>query len=923
MRFSIRGWLACAVAALVFPVRATDRTWNGNIFGNQYTNSANWSGFIAPSGSGDRAFFTNSAAIYSTVTFDSNPTIGTAVVSGNNTAGNYNFVESGDRTWTITDQFQINNNTGLTNASIAGLTVNAGSVTLLGINTLSLNSAAVLSSTGSLQLGLSTINIDSTSRLTAGSIHSAGGGRINASGTLAMLGSSTFNFSTITLNSAGTISLSAATLNLGAGGFLQLNRDWHVRDNSTLRVVDGGDAYVGSGQYLDVGFSSTGTLRVDGAGSTIIGDPGSIGAYWGVGGNAVVSFTNGGAGTFTYLDIGTSDGQAAVDVFSSSTLRVGTVVLGGTVNSAVVKVAGGTMTLGACTINPGGRIQIGDDTNPGTLNLNDSLTINAGGMVQLRAPIVSQLNIASGKSININGGSLHLMTGHSLSPGATISIAGGTLQADSFLNIGANGAGTLLASGTMSMVTVAGLSEIGKNTHAGTVIFKNGAAGTFSNGVILGSNGTGRLDLFTEVPQVVSTTVTFSGGTSYVRLSGSQLNIGTLGALNLNENLTVELGGQLNFGAGATALNVASGKRILITNGGVANFNQDYGVSAGSGFLVSNGTLNANDNYFDIGNGGAGTLSVSGSSARMMSGNLSYWGYDTGGNATIDFSDSSVGTLSELQLGHAGGQGVLNVNSGAILNLTDHGTFGGGSSPHSATVNITSASFLSNGTANFLDGSTLTLNSGTANFNHLKVESGARLNYIDGLMTASTLTMTGGEIILGGAPIVALGVGTLNLSGGTIDIQGDGMVVNTLHTPLSTLRGYLAAGRIKDSSADGIHVKLAYQMNPGIPDFYGVPADANSAFIARGVVGDTDLDYKVTTVDFNNLAGHFGTGSNNFWEDGDFDYNGLVNSLDFTALAGNYGYNLFPAPTLGSVVPEPVGIGAGLCGMLLLNRRRS
>lgn len=74
--------------------------------------------------------------------------------------------------------------------------------------------------------------------------------------------------------------------------------------------------------------------------------------------------------------------------------------------------------------------------------------------------------------------------------------------------------------------------------------------------------------------------------------------------------------------------------------------------------------------------------------------------------------------------------------------------------------------------------------------------------------------------------------------------------------------------------------------------------DTSSVYVVSGTLstfnvhvmlsGDANADHKVTTVDFNILAGNFSKRGRGFYE-GDWSYDGIVDSVDFALLAGNYG----------------------------------
>jgi len=116
---------------------------------------------------------------------------------------------------------------------------------------------------------------------------------------------------------------------------------------------------------------------------------------------------------------------------------------------------------------------------------------------------------------------------------------------------------------------------------------------------------------------------------------------------------------------------------------------------------------------------------------------------------------------------------------------------------------------------------------------------------------------------------------------------------------------------------------LGYADNTAIGKTTFAGQNANgSVIVAFTAAGDTNLDGKVNTIDFNHLAGSFGLG-NQFWINGDFNYDGTVSSVDFGILSGNFGVTV-PAggPGLGQVVPEPTLASCLLTLGLLIRRRQ-
>jgi len=173
----------------------------------------------------------------------------------------------------------------------------------------------------------------------------------------------------------------------------------------------------------------------------------------------------------------------------------------------------------------------------------------------------------------------------------------------------------------------------------------------------------------------------------------------------------------------------------------------------------------------------------------------------------------------------------------------------------------------------------------------------------------------------------------INLNGGLIDDYTGG-------TPISTIRGYLLAGRngglgglwkgvgINSSTAAANSTKFAVGYADantiGSPaTFMGQSIDNTSVLARLSYNGDANLDGKVNALDFNALASNFGkTPGNDVWVQGDFNYDGSVDTSDFTLLASNFGQPALAAPSLGAVVPEPVSLAALAVVCHLSSRRR-
>lgn len=215
----------------------------------------------------------------------------------------------------------------------------------------------------------------------------------------------------------------------------------------------------------------------------------------------------------------------------------------------------------------------------------------------------------------------------------------------------------------------------------------------------------------------------------------------------------------------------------------------------------------------------------------------------------------------------------------------------------------------------------------------------------DGILTAGkiavgTVNIAAGTLQLqsnGGASGVAeVSVGTFS-GAGRLDVTNNGVVINytSPDDPTPAARIALTSGYaggawnglgIMSSIAGGttgFGVGYAKASEMGVSVVFGsINVDPDTLIIRQTYNGDSNLDGKVNTLDFNHLAGGFGSVSPD-WIDGDYDYDNDVDSIDFNALAGNYGKSLpVVAPGLGSVVPEPASLGVLTLAGALLNRRR-
>lgn len=259
---------------------------------------------------------------------------------------------------------------------------------------------------------------------------------------------------------------------------------------------------------------------------------------------------------------------------------------------------------------------------------------------------------------------------------------------------------------------------------------------------------------------------------------------------------------------------------------------------------------------------------------------------------------------------------------GTTLTLANGSTFaklGGGSVEINApVVSSTNAHFQVNAgllKTNVDLNSALDVNGGSAtlesnqHLTSLSIASGGTVTLSDALTTRVLKT---GPISISGQ---------LEIADNTVIVDHSGA------SPIASIRSALAAGSLTSSATIGRPdraIGYAEAASIGSPStFFGESIDNTSLLLCYTLAGDSNLDGKVNTVDFNNLAGAFGA-SNSFWIDGDFSYDGQVSSIDFNTLAQNYGSYMTlsaPLPNLGTIVPEPASVSMLLGSALLLRRR--
>lgn len=462
--------------------------------------------------------------------------------------------------------------------------------------------------------------------------------------------------------------------------------------SGTFSITNGG---VATGGRLYIGYEggTTGTVTVDGAGSSWNAGTGtkgtiSVGNY----GDGTMTLSNGGYVRGSNIYTGNYAGSTGVTTITGisgtkrSTLVATSYLFIGDNNDTVDK---GVTLLpagkGTVTVANGGLIQsvggsIGGRTGTGHATITGVNGTQASewkmtGAFTVGATSTGTLDILNGGSVSNGPGSI----GSSAGSNGTVTVSGvngakpSTWVSSSVLYVGSQGSGTLnvlagakVSAGSVSIAVLAG--SVGTATVSGT-----GSTLTTADSVAIGSNSGS-----TGVLTVSNDGVINAGSTS--AYTGAALNIGgTVGGPaaasgTLNSPTLSLQGGALNFnhtGSAYTLATAISGTIAGRVNQVAGNTNLT-GASAGfrgttnvtGGKLSVNGTLGSATSVLNVSNGatlaGAGTI---GGSVAVGDGHLSPG--NSPGTLTINGNLAlSSGSQLDYELGAA------NVAGGALNDLT-------------------------------------------------------------------------------------------------------------------------------------------------------------------------------------------------------------------------------------------------------------
>ena len=697
---------------------------------------------------------------------------------------------------------------------------------------------------------------------------------------------------TVIGNTTDSMTFGATIVGAASAGFLQLGE---TTQNGLSSGIAPGHFTTGS---LLVGQSADGTGTVSVLGSLTIGSS-TIGEL--------------GQGTLFLDSLSTTNVSGPMVIADGAASQGTLIVSGGTPTSSFPN--GGTATLNAAgqqiTVgNAGsGTMRIGfASVTLGTLQIG-SITGGSGFVSQGAGTLFSSVTVSTIHVGNPGGGS------------GTYQISAGTLNAGS-IDISSNGVFVYLNGVINGAIGVnGGLFDLAGPLASGNVTVNYGPNSSVflprGNLVPLGGNGFG---LF--------------AGAGTLNNTGSLSGIGTLlsNETLVNNGTLSSSGGDLVILAGATLSNGSSG---LLRNAPASNFR----------IQTTNFT---NQGNIEVNAGGAmqmaTDLSIPAAHAMTMKGGL----FTNGGQVTIATGATLAG-FGQIDSNFVNHGSATFAGSMLVLgNLTNDGTVTARDSTSIVygSVSNTGSIVVQNGTIVFENSlSSPALGGAVDGAGLVNVNSDGRL--LAGYIRQTSMNITGAPLDPAVGTIRERSAGgdvsrlsNLGITSGKLDLADTGLIVDYTNTsPINTIRNYLVAGRdggdwqgLGLTSSDAAAVAadstnlhktalgFAEASALGINSFLGQSVGATDVVVRYTFNGDANLDGTVSTSDFVRLVNGFAH-PNAFWSDGDFNFDGVVNALDFNALASNFGSTL-PAPSLGTLVPEPAFFGVVIAITSLTRRRR-
>ena len=677
--------------------------------------------------------------------------------------------------------------TGATGALIVGHTAN-GRLVILNGSTLTSNSNVQIGNvagvtgiftvdgSGSSFAGSNTITIGDSG---TGTLSVIGGAAV--SGVTYIIGNSSTGVGTVTVDGVGSSVTGTGVMAVGSAGI------------GTLSITNGADVVTSSSVVVGNVAGSTGTITVDGVGSTLTG---TSGLTVGVAGTGSLAISNGAAvasgGTTTFGSSAGSIGTVTVDGSGSTLTNSGLLV--GNAGSSTLSITnngavnGATVILGAAS---GG---------------NGTVVVDGSGSSMTGTGTLVVGHVATGNLVVTNGADVSFGTGMQISnlAGATGTVTvdgtGSTLaMGTGGLWVGRSGLGTLTLSNGAAL-TSNGTDIASSATSGGSsVVVQSGATWIDTAGISIGSDSAGHVIIQTG-GQVSSTNLTAG-----IRAGGSGSTVTVAGAgsdLTISSGINIASGGDASLlvtnSATATALglsvgNAATGAATVSGAGTLTTGNAMLGqTSAGNGSVTVTGigsSWTANGTI-TVGNSGVGTLTIdSGATVNSNGGVLANASGSTG-SVVVTGTGSTWSDSGTLLVGNAG-TGTLVIDDGGLISVAAGTIVGVASGSGTINLNATLGNqgvletlALASGTgtsqANF-DGGILRATANNASF--ITSFSGTELNIAAGGLTiddAGFTVTTDTSAFSGTGALTKIGAGTVILVGDSTYSGGTTISAGTL-----------------------------------------------------------------------------------------------------------------------------------------------
>ncbi|WP_428940277.1 trypsin-like serine protease [Fontivita pretiosa] len=345
-----------------------------------------------------------------------------------------------------------------------------------------------------------------------------------------------------------------------------------------------------------------------------------------------------------------------------------------------------------------------------------------------------------------------------------------------------------------------------------------------------------------------------------------------------------------NWALGPTALNGVPGAGDIV---GLRNPGT-YTITFGS--AVTNHQL--------VARGGNVTLNLGGSvytlTSSMFEGAITVGRY-SGNDASLTFTN-----------------GVINTTGDGEVNLAEQsGSFGRLTIGAATTMNVAGSVYVGGTFRGAGGAATLTLASASSQLNiarTLRIWGGGSVNYNGGSLSAGTLDVAGGKLILTSGANKVLRTGALAVTGtGRIDLADNDMIASSANLAAVTtlIKNGLTNGGAFDWNGFGIGSSKAGAENtargsflfalgvirndlsqvggsgPIYTSFSGIGVTGNEILIKYTYFGDADLSGRIDATDYslidngyvNRLTG---------WINGDFDYSGVIDATDYALIDNAY-----------------------------------